>query len=107
MSPDEFRIRTLPQGGLPPNGRQHAQVSGALPFAGSGVDKEEGPAMKLGILVNTDRHLDHLLGIIRAAVSKNHEVMVFAMDDGIHLFGDPSFSDLAGAGNVSMSICRH
>ncbi len=63
--------------------------------------------MKLGILVNTNRHLDHVLGIIRAALSKNHEVMVFVMDEGIHLFGDPSFSDLAGADNVSMSICRH
>ncbi len=63
--------------------------------------------MKLGILVNTNRHLDHVLGIIQAALSKNHEVMVFAMDEGIHLFGDPSFSDLAGSDNVSMSICRH
>lgn len=63
--------------------------------------------MKLGILVNTDRHLDHVLGIVRAAVSKNHEVMVFAMDDGIHLLSDPSFSGLAGTDNVSMGICRH
>jgi len=63
--------------------------------------------MKLGILVNTDRHLDHVLGIIRAALSKNHEVMVFAMDDGIRLLSDPSFSGLAGDDNISMSFCRH
>lgn len=63
--------------------------------------------MKLGILVNTDRHLDHLLGIVRVAVSKNHEVTVFAMDDGVHLLSDPSFSGLAGIDNVSLGICRH
>ncbi len=63
--------------------------------------------MKLGILVNTDRHLDQVLGIIRAAVSKSHEVTVFAMDDGLRLLSDPSFSGLAGTDNVSMSICRH
>jgi len=63
--------------------------------------------MKLGILVNTDRHLDHVLGIVRAAVSKNHEVTVFAMDAGIHLLSDPSFSGLAGESNISVSLCRH
>jgi len=63
--------------------------------------------MKLGILVNTDRHLDHVLGIVRAAVGKNHSVTVFAMDDGIHLLSDPSFSGLSGDDNVSMNICRH
>ena len=63
--------------------------------------------MKLGIIVNTDRHLDHVLGIIRAALSKNHEVSIFAMDDSIHLLSDPSFSGLTETDNVSMSICRH
>ncbi len=63
--------------------------------------------MKLGILVNTDRHLDHVLEIVRVALGKSHEVMVFAMDDGIHLLSDPSFCGLARTDNLSMSICRH
>ncbi len=61
--------------------------------------------MKLGILVNTDRHLDHLIGITTAAVSKGHEVMIFTMDDGIKLLKDPQFCALCELKDVRMSYC--
>ena len=41
--------------------------------------------MKLGILVNTDKHLAAVTGITRAAIDKGHEVTIFAMDDGTRL----------------------
>jgi len=63
--------------------------------------------MKLGILVNTDRHPEHVLGIAEAAVNKNHDVTVFVMDDGILLLGFPVFEELTKLADVSVSICRH
>ena len=39
--------------------------------------------MKLGILVNTDRHLKvEIAGLTHAALAKGHEVAIFAMDEG-------------------------
>ncbi len=61
--------------------------------------------MKLGILVNTARHLDHLLGITNAALSKGHEVVIFTMDEGTKLLADPSFAGLCGTAGVTMSFC--
>lgn len=63
--------------------------------------------MKLGILVNTDRHLEHIVGITRAASEKGHEVVIFSMDDGTHLLQNPTFTDLGELDRVSMSLCRH
>ena len=63
--------------------------------------------MKLGILVNTDRHLEHILGLTAAATAKNHEVAIFAMDDGIRLLDDKSFANLGGRKGVSLSFCSH
>jgi hypothetical protein len=47
--------------------------------------------MKLGIFVNTDRHLEHVVGLVKAALSKGHEVTMFNMDDGTKLLGTPEF----------------
>jgi len=63
--------------------------------------------MKLGILVNTDRHPEHVLGIAEAAADKNHEVTVFAMDDGVLLLCTPAIEKLAGLADVTLSVCRH
>lgn len=61
--------------------------------------------MKLGILVNTDRNLKHILGITEAALRKGHEVSIFVMDDGVRLLGDERFTALCK--RVSMSFCDH
>jgi predicted peroxiredoxin len=63
--------------------------------------------MKLGILVNTDKHLDDILGITKASLSKGHEVTIFHMDEGTKLLGDPSFADLCKTEGVTMSFCDH
>lgn len=63
--------------------------------------------MKLGIIANTNRHLDHLLGITKAAISKGHEVMIFAMDDGTELASSNCFKGLCELDNVTISLCRH
>ncbi|OGW56400.1 MAG: hypothetical protein A2Z09_02925 [Nitrospirae bacterium RBG_16_43_8] len=63
--------------------------------------------MKLGIFVNTDRHLADVIGIAKAAVSKGHEVIIFNMDDGSRLLGNPVFSELCKTKGVSVSFCAH
>ncbi len=63
--------------------------------------------MKLGILANTDKHLGHILGLAAAATAKDHEVMVFAMDQGVRLLENGSFTELAGRQDVSLSVCDH
>jgi predicted peroxiredoxin len=63
--------------------------------------------MKLGILVTTDRHLEDVLGLAKAAVAKGHEVIVFNMDTGTKLLGNPEFRELCKTAGVNMSFCDH
>lgn len=63
--------------------------------------------MKLGILINTDRHADALIGITKAALSKGHEVIVFFMDTGVKLLADQDVTDLCKNSGISMSFCDY
>jgi predicted peroxiredoxin len=63
--------------------------------------------MKLGIFINTDRHLEHVVGLSKAAIAKGHEVIVFNMDDGTKLIGTPEISDLCKTKGVTLSFCDH
>jgi predicted peroxiredoxin len=62
---------------------------------------------RLGILVNTDRHLKHVQGFTRAALAAGHEVIIFVMDRGTHLLRDAGLQGLAGLPGVSLSLCDH
>ena len=63
--------------------------------------------MKLGLFVNTNRHLAAVGGITRAALSKGHTVRIFAMDDGTRLLSDPAFTGLSQLAGVTMAFCDH
>ncbi|HDZ61646.1 MAG TPA: hypothetical protein ENH40_00680 [Nitrospirae bacterium] len=63
--------------------------------------------MKLGILVNTDKHADDVVGITKAAASKDHEVSIFMMDTGVKLIGNASIRDLCSIPNVKVCYCDH
>ncbi len=63
--------------------------------------------MKLGILVNTDKHLEHILGITKAAIANGHEVIMFVMDEGTRLLENDSIAALAKLPVVSISLCEH
>ncbi len=63
--------------------------------------------MKLGILVNTDKYLDAVQGITKAALAKGHEVFLFNMDTGTKLVGTPAFKELCKTKGVSVSFCDH
>ncbi len=62
--------------------------------------------MKLGILVNSDRHLEAITGMTRAALARGHEVFLFAMDDGTRLLADPRYVALCDLPGVNMSFCQ-
>lgn len=61
-------------------------------------------AATLGILVNSDRHLDHLIGLARAARKKGVRLIVFFTHRGVLLTRDERFSELDGL--AEMSLCR-
>ena len=63
--------------------------------------------MKLGILVNTDRHADDLVGIAKTALSKGHEVIVFVMDSGVKLLSLRDVKDLCNNQGISISFCDY
>ncbi len=63
--------------------------------------------MKLGILVNTGKHLDAVIGLTRAAAAKGHEVVLFAMDEGTKLLENPAYTALCRLQGVTMSVCDH
>jgi hypothetical protein len=63
--------------------------------------------MKLGIFVNTDRHLADVVGLVKAAIAKGHQVILFNMDDGTKLLGAPAMKEFCGMPGVSMSFCDH
>lgn len=63
--------------------------------------------MKLGILVNTNKHVEHVIGITEAARAKGHDVIIFAMDEGTRLLHDPAYAALAELDGVTMSFCKH
>ncbi|MBI5664588.1 MAG: DsrE family protein [Nitrospirae bacterium] len=63
--------------------------------------------MKLGILVNTDRHAKDLIGLTKAALSKGHEVIVFFMDAGVKLLSNSKVKGLCKNSGISMSFCDY
>jgi len=63
--------------------------------------------MKLGIHVMSDKHLNDVIGLTKAAVSKGHEVVIFTMVNGVKLLENPSYTALSNVPGVSMSYCDH
>jgi predicted peroxiredoxin len=63
--------------------------------------------MKLGILVNTDKHSEDVIGITKAALSEGHDVAIFVMDEGTKLLEEPSFVKLCELEGLKMSYCNY
>jgi peroxiredoxin family protein len=63
--------------------------------------------MKLGILVNSDKHCEDVVGITRAALSAGHAVMIFVMDEGTRLLEEATFVQLSEMEELRMSYCNY
>ena len=59
-------------------------------------------AEKLGIFVSSDEHLDHLLGISKAAAQAGKEVIVFLTNRGVLLTKHEKFPEIQGSAQVSL-----
>ncbi len=63
--------------------------------------------MKLGILINTGRNNEAVIGITRAALQKGHDVSIFVMDEGTRLLKELSGSGFCESKGLSISYCDH
>ncbi len=63
--------------------------------------------MKLGILINTDKHAKDLIGLAKAAIAKGHKVIMFFMDSGVQLLSAPEIKELCDISAISMSYCDY
>ncbi len=59
-------------------------------------------ADKLGIFVTSDQHLDHLIGIAKAATQAGKEVIIFLTNRGVLLTQQEAFKQLEGWGQISL-----
>lgn len=58
----------------------------------------------LGILVNSDKYRDDVVGIVQAAKKAGHDVKIFLMDDGT-LLTEYLCGEISGAAEVA--YCDH
>lgn len=61
--------------------------------------------MTLGILVNSDKHPEKLAGVVKAALKKDHKVIIFFMDGGCRLMLDSRATSFKEDENIIMSLC--
>jgi predicted peroxiredoxin len=59
-------------------------------------------ADRLGILVTSDRHFDHVLGLTEAAAKAGKEVSVFFTGEGVKLSKNPDFGRLPAVAKVDL-----
>lgn len=60
-------------------------------------------AGKLGILVSSDKHLDYIINLTKAAHAKGKEIEIFFTGEGVLLTQSPEFHKLVGL--AKMSLC--
>ena len=61
---------------------------------------------KLGILVSSDRYIDHLIGITKAAHRAGKKVTIFLTNRGVFLTKNERFIELDGICHISLcSLC--
>lgn len=58
---------------------------------------------KLGILVGTDKFLDHVIHLTDAAHAKGKKIQIFFTGAGVHLTQAPDFVKLVG--KAKLSVC--
>lgn len=68
------------------------------------MELNEPMSEALGIFVSTDRHLDHIIGLAKAAHNRGKQVIIFFTHRGVLLTQDPKFGQLAAV--AEMSLCR-
>ena len=60
---------------------------------------------KLGIFVTSPQHMQHILGLAKAAVRAGKKVKIFFTFKAIHLTKNPNFYELAQLCGEDIAIC--
>ena len=63
--------------------------------------------MRLGIMAAGGGGQGRIVGLVRAAVGRGHEVVIFATGGGTRLLADAAFTGLSRLPGVSMAYCDH
>ncbi len=61
---------------------------------------------KLGIFVPTNRHLDHVIGVVKAAKKAGKELIIFFTHNGVLMTQDPRYQELAHLAPEEMTLCN-
>lgn len=61
---------------------------------------------KLGIFVPTNKHIDHLIGVARAAKKAGKALCIFFTHDGVLMTQDPKYHELAELDPEEISLCN-
>ncbi len=61
----------------------------------------------LGIVITRYQDFDHISGIVKAARSQGHPVVVFMTDEGVRFTTDAKFKELLKIDGVNVSVCDH
>ena len=60
----------------------------------------------LGILVASNKHIDHVIGVARAAKKAGKALVIFFTYDGVLMTQDPKYEELVDIGPEEMSLCN-
>jgi predicted peroxiredoxin len=63
--------------------------------------------MKIGLLVTRDGYKDDIIGLVKSALKKGHQVIFFMMDDGARHTQDKDVMALKDLKGVETSLCDH
>jgi hypothetical protein len=61
----------------------------------------------LGILVPTNKHINHLIGVARAAKMAGKALYIFFTHDGVLMTQNPQFKELADIASGELALCNH
>ena len=60
----------------------------------------------LGIFVSTNKYLDHLIGVVKAAKKAGKETVIFFSHNGALMTQDPKYKELADLAPEEMAVCN-
>jgi hypothetical protein len=61
---------------------------------------------KLGIFVPTNKHLDHVIGVAKAAQKAGKKLCIFLTHNGVLHSQDPQFQELANLNPDELCLCN-
>jgi len=62
---------------------------------------------QLGILITKYANLDHIAGVVKAAIQAGHPVRIFVTDEGVKFTRDQEFLGLLDLDSVKVTVCDH